>query len=147
MAVVKPLVLNPTTHQQEQLQSGDTLEGTGRLIQASENLAAGAFVNIWSSSGAIRARNANATDDSKPADGFVLVAVTSGQPATVYGIGQQNTVLSGLTPGAEYYLDTTGTGGVVATGPSASGNYQQPLGKADTATALTFTPGAGMGVG
>lgn len=123
--------------------------GAVRVIQVSENLAAGAFVNIWTSGGAIRVRNANGTDDTKPADGFVLAAVTSGANATVYGLGQQNTAVIGgpLTPGTEYYLDTTGTGGVVATAPSASGNYQQPLGKADTAAALTFTPGAGMGVG
>lgn len=120
--------------------------GPARVIQASENLSAGAFVNIWTSSGAIRVRNANATDDTKPADGFVTAAVTSGQNATVLGMGQQNTALSGMTPGTEYYLDTT-AGGINATAPSASGNYQQPLGKADTVTALTFVPGAGMGIG
>lgn len=120
--------------------------GAVRLVQASEALAAGAFVNVWSSAGAIRARNADATDDSKPADGFVLAAVASGQTATVFGVGQQNTALSGLTPGAAYYLDLSGAGGVTATVPTGAGAYQQLLGKADTAAALTFVPQVtGMG--
>lgn len=112
--------------------------GAPRTIQASADLAAGAFVNIWSSSGAIRVRPADATDDSKPADGFVLAPVTSGDPATVYGLGAQNTQLSGLTPGTEYFLDTSGAGGV--TSPAPSSGLQQSLGKADSATALIFTP-------
>jgi hypothetical protein len=121
-----------------------------RQVVCSENLAAGAFVNIFSNAGAINVRNANATDDSRPADGFVAAAFTAGQSALVLGLGQQYTAVAiagggSMTPGLAYFLSTT-NGQVTPTAPSSAGNYQQLLGKADTATALTFVPQTtGMG--
>jgi len=50
-------------------------------IVASENLAAGDMVNFWNSTG-IKVRKADASSN-KPAHGFVLAAVTSGENATV----------------------------------------------------------------
>jgi hypothetical protein len=107
-------------------------------LTASEALTAGQVVNIWSSSGA-KVRKANATDDSKPAHGFVLANVSSSATATVYLPGQVITGLSSLTPGATYYLDTTG-GAVTATQPSTSGNLVQRVGMALSATTLLFQP-------
>jgi hypothetical protein len=110
------------------------------IISASENLAAGDLVNIYTNAGAVSCRKADATAAGKEANGFVLAATTSGQNATVYRPSQSNTQLTGLTPGAKYYLDTT-AGKIIATPPSGSGNVVQFVGKAVSATALSFTPG------
>lgn len=107
-------------------------------ITASETLAAGDFVNIWISTGA-KVRKADATVAGKEAHGFVLAAVTSGNPATVYRASQSNTQKTGMTPGAKQYLSTT-AGGTTETAPSASGNAVQFIGMAISATAMVFIP-------
>lgn len=103
-------------------------------ISASETLAAGDWVNVWNNSGA-KVRKADATTAGKEAHGFVLAAVTSGNPATVYFEGT-NTQVTGQTPGPVYLQTTAGTGG--ATIPSASGNVVQSIGVAVSATAVNF---------
>lgn len=112
-----------------------------KLIQASENLAAGDVVNIWNSAGQFRVRKADATTVGKEAHGFVLAVVTSGANANVYLEGTI-TGLTGLVPG-KYYLSTT-PGQVVATAPSASGNVVQVVGTAVSASELTFESGDGV---
>jgi hypothetical protein len=107
-------------------------------ITASEDLSGGDFVNVWESTGA-KARKADATTAGKEATGFVLAAVTSGNPATVYLPGQENTGLTGLTPGAMYWLNTT-VGGVTTTAPSSSGNAVQKIGRASSASSIIFNP-------
>ena len=107
-------------------------------IQASENLAAGNWVNVWDSAGSFRVRKADATTAGKEAHGFVLSAVTSGNPATVYFEGT-NTQVTGQTPGPVYLQTTAGAGG--ATIPSASGNVVQQVGVAVSATAVNFERG------
>jgi hypothetical protein len=134
--------------------AGDTgkipaLDATGRLdtsflpvgigadtasIQASENLAAGDFVNIWNSGGA-RVRKADAATAGKEAHGFVLAAVTSGANATVYFEGSNGQV-TGQTPGRVYLSTTPGI--ATATAPSAAGNVVQIVGFATAATAINF---------
>lgn len=104
-------------------------------VEASENLAAGDFVNIHDSTGA-KVRKADASN-TRPAHGFVLASVTSGASATVYLSGR-NTALSGLTIGARYYLSAATAGAAVATAPSASGNISQYLGTADSGTSIQF---------
>lgn len=106
-------------------------------IQASENLAAGDWVNVWNNAGA-KVRKADATTAGKEAHGFVLSAVTSGNPATVYFEGT-NTQVTGQTPGPVYLQTTAGTGG--STVPSASGNVVQQIGVAVSATAVNFERG------
>lgn len=108
------------------------------LITASEALAAGDFVNIYSSTG-IKCRKADATTSGKEACGFVLAAVSNGAQATVYRISQSNTQLTSLTPGSKYYLAAT-AGAVTTTPPSAAGNIVQSVGYAISATALAFMP-------
>lgn len=103
-------------------------------IEASENLAAGDFVNIHESTGA-KVRKADASDATKPAHGFVLASVTSGNNATVYFEGENNQV-SGLTAGAIQFLDTTTAGGTTETPPSTTGNIAQRLGVAKSATSM-----------
>lgn len=108
------------------------------LIQASENLAAGDLVNIWSSSGSFRVRKADATSAGKKAHGFVLSAVTSGANATVYFEGS-NTGVTGLTPGTQFLSTTAGV--ATATAPSGTGNVVQQVGVSASATVLNFESG------
>lgn len=130
------------------------LDGTGRLdvtmmpvgfhietdqVLASENLAAGDFVNIYTNVGVANVRKADATTSGKEANGFVISSVTSGQTATVHRPSQSNTQRSGLVPGTRYFLATT-AGSITATPPSASGNIIQFIGTAISATVLDFTP-------
>lgn len=104
-------------------------------VQASENLSAGDYVNIWSSSGSFRARKADATTSGKEAHGFVLSAVTSGNNATIYFEGT-NTGVTSQTPGVVFLSTTAGAG--TATAPSGSGNVVQRIGFATSATAVNF---------
>ena len=104
-------------------------------VTASEALAAGDWVNIWNDAGTAKVRKADATTAGKEVHGFVLSAVTSGNPATVYFEGT-NTQVTGQTPGPVYLRTTAGAGG--ATIPSASGNVVQQIGVAVSATAVNF---------
>lgn len=104
-------------------------------ITASEGLAAGDWVNVWNDASTAKVRKADATTAGKEVHGFVLSAVTSGNPATVYFEGT-NTQVTGQTPGPVYLQTTAGTGGTTI--PSASGNVVQQAGVAVSATAVNF---------
>lgn len=105
------------------------------VIAASESLGAGDWVNIWNDTGTAKVRKADATTAGKEVHGFVLSAVTSGNPATVYFEGT-NTQVTGQTPGPVYLQTTAGAGGTTI--PSASGNVVQQVGVAVSATAVNF---------
>jgi hypothetical protein len=109
-------------------------------VTASEALAAGDFVNIWSSGGSFRARKADGSASGKEAHGFVLAAVSNGATATVYSAGR-NTQVTGATPGVQF-LSATTPGGFTATAPSGSGQVVQRLGVAVSATEIVFEPAA-----
>lgn len=106
-------------------------------VVASENLAAGDFVNVWNDSGTAKARKADATATGKEAVGFVLAVANSGANALVYFEGS-NTQLTGLTPGARYYVSAATAGAATDTPPSGSGNVVQYLGVATSATSIAF---------
>lgn len=106
------------------------------IVTASEALAAGDLVNIWDNAGAFSVRKADASTTGKEADGFVLAAVSSSGPATVYFAGT-NSQVTGLTPGVRY-LSATTPGGTTATAPSAAGQIAQRVGIATSATSLNF---------
>lgn len=108
------------------------------VAPASENLSAGDFIDLFTDTGAVKARKADAAT-LKAADGFVLAAVTSGANATVYPLGELNSQLSGLTPGTDYFLSVTTPGGVQTAAPSAAGQLYQRLGVAASATELQTT--------
>jgi len=103
------------------------------------------MVNVWGGSGGSTpsARNANSTDATKPAQGFVLSAFASAANATVYFPGQIVTGLSGLTIGASVFLSTT-AGVSTPTAPSASGNLIQQVGTALSTTSMVFNPDPGI---
>lgn len=107
-------------------------------ITASENLAAGDFVNIWNNAGTPNVRKADATTAGKHAMGFVLSAVTASNPATVYFEGT-NTSVTGQTAGQVFLAITAGQ--ATATAPSAAGNIVQRIGFAVSATAINFQAG------
>lgn len=149
--VLDTSIVNSTTSSAGAGDSGKlpALDGTGRLsttfmpvgvaadvatIEASEDLAAGDFVNIYDSTGA-KCRKADATTAGKEAHGFVLAGVTSGQNATVYFEGS-NTQVSGQTPGGVFLSATAGL--ATSTAPSSSGNVVQRIGIATSATSINF---------
>jgi hypothetical protein len=161
--MAKPLQRDSTTGVVSELQpittsagAGDAtklaqLDGTGRwdpslmpvgitadtfTSTASGALTAGDAVYLTSASLIARASAAVAGNG---AIGFVLAASTNGAAATIYFEGR-NTAVSGLTPGARYYLSDTTPGGLTATPVSGSGKLHQYLGNAITATSLTWEP-------
>lgn len=106
------------------------------LFPASEGLSAGDFVNKWNDAGTMKVRKADASGGAgKKADGFVLAAVSTGNNASVYALGQLNNQLSGLTSGSNYWLSAT-AGGVTTTAPSTATHIIQFLGKASSTTAI-----------
>lgn len=107
-------------------------------ISTSESLVAGDLVNIWDNSGTKAVRKADATVTGKPADGFVLAGVTHPGTATVYYEGVNNQV-TGLTIGPQYLHTIAGK--ATATKPTASGNVQQFVGTATSATSMVFVRG------
>jgi hypothetical protein len=104
-----------------------------RSIIASEDLAAGDFVNIFDDTGTIKVRKADATLFSKKADGFVLNIVTSGNAALVYKNNLNNS-LSGLTLGSDLYLSDSVSGGVTTTPPTGTAKIVQLIAKAVSTT-------------
>lgn len=107
------------------------------VIAASEALAAGAFVNIYSLAGASKVRNADGSTTAKEAHGFVLAAVQSGANATIYFNGR-NTQVTGMTPGPVWLSNTT-PGAAMASDVATSGQTSQCLGEAISATEINFT--------
>lgn len=105
-----------------------------KTLVASENLAAGDFVNIFSDAGTAKCRKADASTAGKQAHGFVLASVTSGNEGSVYFEGA-NTQVSGATPG-DVYLSATTAGGFTSTPPSGSGKVVQRVGVAVGATEI-----------
>lgn len=102
-------------------------------VTASEDLSGGDFVNIHAGG----VRKADAATAGKEADGFVLDAVLSGQPASVYFEGR-NTALTGLTVGERYYLSDVTPGTVTDVIPTTAGSVVQFLGRASEATSIAF---------
>ena len=106
--------------------------------QASEAIAYGAAVNLFLSGGKLKARNANATNNTKPARGFCSVA--AGLALNDYGefiLLSGTATIAGLNAGQNYFLSTT-NGLVVNTPPVAAGNIEQFLGVALSSTVLAF---------
>lgn len=111
------------------------------IIEASEPLSAGVYVNVFSDSGVVKVRLAD-NSNGRAADGFVLDAVASDADATVYPLDATNSELTGLEPGASYWLGTAG--GVIPTALDATSSANankicQKLGKAISETELVTT--------
>jgi hypothetical protein len=103
-----------------------------KILVTSENLAVGAFVNIFDVVGVPTARNADFSN-GREAHGYVLAATTSPASATIYLAGINNQ-LTGMVAGVRHYLSVTGTH--TSTAPTTG--ILQYLGDAVTATELQF---------
>lgn len=115
---------------------------TRLYVITSENIVQGAIINLYSNSGVLTARNANATNNTKIADGFCsqIGGITSGQIGEVQlmtGVA----FIGGLTVGQRYWLSLT-NGLIQNAPPTASGNVEQYLGIAITTTAFFLNIGA-----
>lgn len=108
------------------------------VLTASENLAAGDLVNVWNDSSEPSARKADASDNTKPAHGFVTDTVTATNPVTVYFSGRIDG-LGSVTPGATQYLSET-AGLTTETAPTGSGKIVQQVGVAVGDNSIVFAP-------
>lgn len=108
-------------------------------VPASEAISYGNMVNLYNNAGALNARNANATNNTKPCYGFCnQLGGTAGAGAFTEVIVLTGLIVtSGLTPGTRFFLSTT-NGLVTATAPVAAGNIAQVLGIALSATEFLF---------
>ena len=107
-------------------------EGSSESIVASENLAAGDWINIHEVSGSRRVRKALASDATKPVHGYVTAAVSSSANATVYTSGINGSVSTtgfvAADVGKPAFLSAATSGGCTKTPPSAAGNIIQRTG-------------------
>jgi|KBSMisStandDraft_5_1062788.scaffolds.fasta_scaffold18961_4 hypothetical protein len=110
-------------------------------VRALENIGLGAIISLTNNAGKIAARNANATNNTRIADGFCS------DPGGI-GVGQVGEVIlitgiapvGGLIVGQRYWLSTTN--GIIQNGPPvAAGNIEQYLGIAIDTTHLLFNCG------
>lgn len=108
-------------------------------ITASEALAAGDLVNVYSNAGTANVRKADASTTGKEAWGFVLSAVAASAQAKVYFEGT-NTQRSGMTVGMQF-LSATTAGATTSTAPAAAGQIVQIVGVAVSATSMNFDRG------
>lgn len=81
--------------------------------------------------------NASAASGGNPCIAFVNASFASAATATIFFQGRV-TGLTGLTPGARYYLSDTTPGGLTLTPVSGTGKLHQYLGRAINSTSLTF---------
>jgi hypothetical protein len=105
-------------------------------VEASEPILLGGMVSLTNVAGALRARNANATNNTRPADGFcsTIGGVASGEVGE-FILSSGIATVTGLTVGTRYYLSTSN--GLVANGPAvAAGNIEQYIGIALSPTEL-----------
>ena len=77
-----------------------------KVLEASEDLAAGDYVNIYDDGGTPKVRLAD-NSNSRDAHGFVVAAVVTAANATVYFEGTNTAVAAGTT-GQRAYLGTAG---------------------------------------
>lgn len=103
----------------------------GKLLTFTEAITYGQMVSIYNVPPEA-GRLANATGNTKVAHGFCLAAGLIACSGIIEA-------LTGLVPGAIYYLSTVG-GGITVTKPAAVGNIVQPVGFALSPTELYFNP-------
>lgn len=107
---------------------------------ANEALSAGELVNILDDGGVSKIIKADATVTNKTADGFVLQPYAINDAVTVHLPGQKITGLTGLTIGANYFLNTTAGGITTDVSAFVAGNVVQCIGTAADASTILFAP-------
>ena len=119
-------------------------------VCGSTSLTAGMLVNFYDAAGTKTVRPADSTDNTKPAQGFVLAGYTSSQPVTVYLNGTLNNLIplgtfAAADVGKPLYLGTAGA--VTKTRVSSTGNFDQQVGFVDnvgTTVSSNFDPLLGI---
>lgn len=107
-------------------------------VPATEAIITGAAIHLVNVAGSLKVENANATNNTKPCDGFANSASTLAGDDIEVILHSGVASINGLTVGAKYYLSTTN--GLVSNAPAvAAGNLEQYLGIAITTTRLFFT--------
>lgn len=105
-----------------------------RILETTEDLSAGSYVNIYESAGTFFCRLAD-NSNQREANGYVKDSFLTAANATIYFEGE-NSGLSGLVNGT-VYLGTSG--GVIQTPlneQTETGKFHQVLGKAVSDTAV-----------
>ena len=101
-------------------------------ILTSEVLVAGDFVNIYNNAGTRNCRKAVATDNTKPAHGFVLAGFGNAATALVYVRGLNTAVPVGAFVvtdiGKSSFLSAATSGQATTTRPATTSNIVQVLG-------------------
>ncbi len=103
------------------------------MTVAGEALAAGHLVEVFNDSGTVKVRKAS-NSLLRPAHGYVLSSALINAPVEMHFLTGTNSALSGLTPGAVYYLGDVGIPSITA--PTETGKLYQRVGVAVSATAL-----------
>lgn len=103
---------------------------------ATEAISAGAIITLYNNAGTIAIRNANATNNTKIADGFCstvggIAAGAVGEVILTTGVLET----AGLTVGDRYWLALV-NGTITNVAPVAAGNVEQYIGRAIDATHL-----------
>lgn len=93
---------------------------------ATENIAAGDFVHIDVSAGALTVSKANATNPALWANGFAPVAILSTLSGTVHGLGLNANITVASTV-AQVWLSETVPGSYQTTAPTTAGHISQLL--------------------
>jgi len=65
---------------------------------------------VKAADGKVYKSNGTAVNEAAKFDGFAARAALLGQPVTLYGVGTRLRYGNGLTPGADYFIDTTAGG-------------------------------------
>ncbi len=104
-----------------------------QLATATENLSEGDWVHIFNNAGVRSMRKALAADATRPADGYVINAVTLGAQDLVYTDGKNAKVALGSFVlndlGKRVFLSPSTAGGSTITPPTTSGQLLQKVGK------------------
>lgn len=108
------------------------------IVEAAEDLFAGALVNIFDDGGFFRARLATAAQEGYEAMGYVLTEALTESPALIYFEGT-NTAVSGMSGGAAYLTSSPGYAGPIA--PKGPGSVVQRVGFAYSESSLNFQAG------
>lgn len=123
--------------------SGTLLSGNLNRFYAvaTETINFGAMISITNVGGVAEVRNANATNNTKLADGFctTIGGITVGNVGEVQ-LGSGVTQFTGLVVGGRYWLDIT-NGLVNPVAPIAAGNVEQYVGVAIDTTHLAVRLG------
>ena len=109
------------------------------LAEATEDLVIGDVVYLHKVVTTLTADKADATDATKKAMGYIDEIVDFSGEATCRVYFEGLITLTGLTPGAKYYLTTT-PGVISVAPPEGDGNMVQCVGYALSATKLKFDP-------